>query len=102
MEYVFRALRTWSSCVADGAAALRSFAHWMFASLLPALRAVGSIPSPAKNTSGISTGSWPGEVGSRRAARKNSILLDAVFVWYPAATYLSGPSPAKYCRRIRA
>lgn len=22
--------------------------------------------------------------------------------WYPAATYLSGPSPAKYCRRIRA
>ena len=24
------------------------------------------------------------------------------FFWDPAATYLSGPSPAKYCRRIRA
>ena len=54
------------------------------------------------NTCGILLKYKPGEVGSRRQARKNSIHLDAVFVWYPAATYLSGPSPAKYCRRIRA
>jgi len=44
----------------------------------------------------------PGKVGRCRRHKKQDALLCVLLLWYPAATYLSGPSPAKYCRRIRA
>lgn len=33
---------------------------------------------------------------------KRDWRVSVSFVWYPAATYFPGPSPAKYLRRIRA
>ena len=37
-----------------------------------------------------------------REKRKHPIQMYGVFEWIPAATYLPGPSPAKYCRRMKA
>ena len=55
-----------------------------------------SIPSPA-----LGCLTWPGNIYSSKTKEKHHALHD-VLLWYPAATYFPGPSPAKYLRRIRA
>ena len=50
----------------------------------------------------VMSGGRPGKIHCHQRPKKNTMHLHGVFLWYPAATYLSGPSPAKYCRRIRA
>ena len=72
-------------------------------SLHPELQALTVAVSQAKQyPAGILTGSWPGGIGRRWRHKKQDALLCVLLLWYPAATYLPGPSPAKYCRRIRA
>ena len=90
-----------------------SFVHW--AALLTAVRnspcscpfsvslhrpqdALNCAMSPA-NPAGQD---GPGKIENNRMAKKKNSRLDCSFLWYPAATYLPGPSPAKYCRRTRA
>ena len=70
-------------------------------SLHPALQALTVAVSQAKAFHALST-ARPGKIHCHQRPKKNTMLLHGVFLWYPAATYLSGPSPAKYCRRIRA
>ena len=44
----------------------------------------------------------PGEDTLFPHSKRKHPAQQGVSFWNPAATYLSGPSPAKYCRRIRA
>ena len=97
----FRALRTWSLRVAAGAAAFSSLCLSSSGSLHPALQALTVAVSQAKAFNALSE-ARPGKIHNHQRPKKNTMLLHGVFLWYPAATYLSGPSPAKYCRRIRA
>ena len=55
-------------------------------------------PSPAN----LARQDRPGKMETTEWQRKRTVRLDCSFLWYPAATYLPGPSPAKYCRRTRA
>ena len=46
---------------------------------------------------------WPGPENTYSSKTKEKHhALHGVLLWYPAATYFPGPSPAKYLRRIRA
>ena len=42
------------------------------------------------------------EVNIKYHKNKQHAFACCLLLWYPAATYLPGPSPAKYCRRTRA
>ena len=63
-------------------------------------------PLPRRSGSRFSAGRR-GEERARCGPTRLNAIRPALFVrgdslWIPAATYLPGPSPAKYCRRMRA
>ena len=56
--------------------------------------------APASRTLRVLPAQGPKEEYQTAKEREHHVVFS--FFWDPAATYLSGPSPAKYCRRIRA
>ena len=86
----------WSSCFAAACNAPLFTGHPL--RFIPRSGRSAPAPSPANL---VARG--PGrEVNIKYHKNKQHAFACCLLLWYPAATYLPGPSPAKYCRRTRA
>ncbi len=70
-------------------------------------RGGGAGHSPPRRSGSRFSAGRRGEERARCGPTRLNAIRPALFVrgdslWIPAATYLPGPSPAKYCRRMRA